>query len=292
MAAKPKSAKKKSNVVQPKRTGRKADPVADARAAAFTDQRPEKAFGHFRKDAEAVLAEGLPFFSGQALLMRTNAVAALKALEPHLPAVAARLADAKVQEVLELPSLIMGLDFAVNRVPTAKLSAKEIDTMLHDGAPWRALALSYLEVASNPLINLLPAERVRAVREGTGKIDKAQDFVSIAGLFAEFAPALAAKHPFDASQLDRLATLGGALVQQLTPGNALTPVAKRGSESLLRDQFASLVADRYDHLQVLAAVALGKRKADDLLPALRSSVAASPASVAEPVADPAAPAVS
>ena len=41
--------------------------------------------------------------------------------------------------------------------------------------------------------------------------------------------------------------------------------------ALLRDQLAAMVADRYDHLQVLATVALGKRKADELLPALRSS---------------------
>ncbi len=33
-----------------------------------------------------------------------------------------------------------------------------------------------------------------------------------------------------------------------------------------------MVVDRYDHLQVLATIALGKRKADELLPALRSSV--------------------
>lgn len=35
---------------------------------------------------------------------------------------------------------------------------------------------------------------------------------------------------------------------------------------------AALVTDRCDHLQVLAAVALGKRKADEFLPALRSVV--------------------
>jgi hypothetical protein len=64
------------------------------------------------------------------------------------------------------------------------------------------------------------------------------------------------------------------------PGNAIVEVAKRSKESILRDQLASLVVDRYDHLQVLATIALGKRKADELLPALRSSVGfARPASV-------------
>jgi hypothetical protein len=48
-------------------------------------------------------------------------------------------------------------------------------------------------------------------------------------------------------------------------------IAKRSSESILRDQFALLVAERYDQLLVMTAIALGKREADELLPALRSS---------------------
>jgi hypothetical protein len=66
-------------------------------------------------------------------------------------------------------------------------------------------------------------------------------------------------------------TLPGALVQQMRHGRANKEAPKRTQESILRDQMASLVADRYDDLQVIAAVALGKRKADELLPALRST---------------------
>jgi hypothetical protein len=165
----------------------------------------------------------------------------------------------------------MALDFANGRVPVAKLSAGEIDRMLAEGAPWRELMLTYLEVVSHPLIGLLPRERVAAVRAGTGKLDKAQDFVAIAGLFAEFSGTLAGKHPFAETEMDRLATLGGALVQQLQPGGAPTKAPKRSPEAILRDRFGWLVAERYDQLQVLATVALGKRQADDLLPALRAS---------------------
>jgi hypothetical protein len=49
---------------------------------------------------------------------------------------------------------------------------------------------------------------------------------------------------------------------------------RRGDRSASRAQLASLVVDRYDRLQVLAAVVLGKRKADELLLALRSAVGA------------------
>ncbi|HSN98950.1 MAG TPA: hypothetical protein VLS89_11715, partial [Candidatus Nanopelagicales bacterium] len=52
----------------------------------------------------------------------------------------------------------------------------------------------------------------------------------------------------------------------------ITEVQKRSAESILRDQLAALVTARYDRLQVLAAVAVGKRRADELLPALRTAV--------------------
>ncbi|AGP36918.1 hypothetical protein [Sorangium cellulosum] len=255
--------------------------IAEARADAFTDEAPERAFAHFRPLAERVPAADLPVFTGQPLLMRANVRAALDALDPHLPAAVSALREPRLKEVFELPALVMALDFSAARVPVATLSAGDIDRMLAEGAPWRELMLSYLEVTSHPLLGLLPRERVAAVRAGSGKLDKARDFVALPGLFAEFSGALAGKHPFPADKLDLLATLGGALVQQVRPGNAVAAVPKRTGESILRDQLAALVAERYDHLQVLAAVALGKRKADELLPALRAAVALGSAGAAE-----------
>ena len=246
--------------------------IAAARAAAFAEEAPAKAFAHFRPIAEQVATADLAVFTGQPLLLRANILTALAAVEPHLEAAVSALREPRLEEVFELPSLIMALDFAVGRVPVAKLSAGEIDRMLTEGAPWRELMLTYLEVVSHPLINLLPRERVAAVRAGKGKLDQAQDFVAIPGLLAEFEAALADKHPFPAEKIDLLATLGGTLVQHVRPGNAITEVAKRSRESILRDQLAALVVARYDQLQVLAAVALGRRKADELLPALRASV--------------------
>lgn len=264
--------------------------IAAARESAFLDEAPERAFAHFRPLAEKVPADGLALFTGQALLMRANIKTALDRLEPHLPAVVDRLVAPRLAEIFELPSLAMALDFAVGRVPVAKLSAREIDGMLAEGGPWRDLLLGYLEVASHPLIGLLPAERVAAVRAGYGKLDKAQDFVALPGLFAEYGAALEGKHPFPADKLDLLATLGGALVREIRPGRAPVEVAKRTAESILRDQLAALVVERYDHLQVLATVALGKRGADELLPALRSAVASPAAPASAPAEDAGTPA--
>lgn len=247
--------------------------IAEARAMAFTETRPERAFAHFKPLAEAVDPEGLAVFTGQPLVMRANVQNALAALEPHLPAAVARLSDPHLREVFELPALVAALGFAVGRVPAAKLSAGEIERLLAEASPWRALTLKYLEVVSDPLLNLVPQERVATIRAGNGSLDRAQDCVAIPGVFAEFADALAGKHPFTPEQLERLATIGAVLVEQMRPRNAPAAPTKRAPEAVLRDQLAALVEDRYDHLQVLATAALGRRRADALVPALRASVA-------------------
>ncbi len=263
--------KSKNEKKKPKSALTAAEIIAAAKDAAFKDEQPAVAFAHFRSLAEAVPTTNISVFTGQPLLMRANIRAALQAIDPHLETAVKALRKPSLQGIFELPSLVMGLEFAAGRVPVAKLSTGEIERMLSEGAPWRELMLSYLEIASHPLIGLLPRERVVAVRTGRGKLDQAQDFVALPGLFAEFAQALAGKHPFPADKLDLLSTLGGTLVQNVKPGNTPTTIAKRTMESILRDQFAYLVVERYDQLLVLAALALGKRQADELLPALRSS---------------------
>lgn len=272
---KKKGAAAEVKAAKPKGAARSAEPaeiIAAARAEAFTDPSPEAAFGHFRGVAAEVSVEDLPVFTGQPLLMRANVLAALQAVEPHLEVAVRALREPRLQEIFELPALVMALDFAARRVPVSTLSRKEIEAMLTEGSPWRDLMLRFLEVASHPLLDLLPRERVAAVRAGTGKLDMAQDFVALPGLFNEFAEGLAGKHPFPGEALGRLAELGGVLVQRVRPGQANPVKVARPEEAVLRDRFAWVVAERYDQLGVVATVALGKRKADALLPALRSSV--------------------
>jgi hypothetical protein len=263
----------------------RADPVALARAAAFTTDSPAAALEHFRPAAGRVATEGLRPFTGQPLVMLHNVKAALAAVEPHLAVAAERMPGAPLQQVFELPALVLALDYAAARVPVQKLSTGEIDAMLAEGRPWRELLLSYLEVVSHPLIGLLPRERVAAVRKGSGKLDTARDFVALPGLFAEFEAALEGKHPFSADTIARLGELGGALVQQVTPGAVAVTAAPRAPEAILRNQLARLVEDGYDALAVVATVALGKRAADGLLPALRATVAYAPAAPADAPTD-------
>lgn len=279
MSRKPAPSHKPAAPRRPPQPSATSEPTASevilkARGEAFAGLVPGAAFAHFAPLAATVPADGLAVFTGQPLVLYANVTEALRVIEPHLATAVAAYREPRLRELFELPSLTMALDFAASRVPGQKLSTGEIASLLAEGSPWRELTLKYLEVAAHPLVNLVPEERVRAIRAGNGKLDAAQDFTAVAGLFAEFAPGLAGRHPFPPSALARLAELGALLVQQIRPGNAPRGAVARSPESLVRDQLAALVVERYDHLQVLAAVALGRAKADALLPALRSSVAA------------------
>lgn len=81
---------------------------------------PSTAYGgHFRSLAQTVAVDDLPVFTGQPLLMRANVITALAAIEPHLPAAVAALREPRLQEVFELPALVMALDYASARVPVS-----------------------------------------------------------------------------------------------------------------------------------------------------------------------------
>lgn len=257
------------------------DLVAAARAGAFVDTAPARCFEHFRPLAEAVPTDGLTPFRGAPLVMHGNVKRALVAVEPGLPVAAARLRAPRIQEVYELPSLVLGLQFAAGRVPGAALSQGEVGALLAEQTPWRRLTMAYLDVVSDPLIGLVPRDRVTKIREGNGPLDRAEDFVAIDGVFTEFAGALAGKHPFSAAQLARLADVGAALLQQMRPGNAPKEERTRGPEATLRDQFAALVTARFEHLLELATLGLGRAKAEAEVPALHATVRAPKAEAGE-----------
>jgi hypothetical protein len=250
------------------------DLIAAARAGAFVDTTPSRCFEHFRAQAEAVPTEGLPPFRGAPLLMHDNVKRALVVAEPAFPAAAARLRAPRIQEVYELPSLVLGLQFAAGRVPGDALSRGTIGALLTEQTPWRRLMLAYLDVVSDPLLNLVPRERVAAIREGKGPLDMAQDFVAIPGVFAEFASELEGKQPFRAEQIARLESVGATLLQQMRPGAAAKVERVRGPEAVLCDQFGALVTARFELLLELAVLGFGRVKAEAEMPALHAAVRA------------------
>lgn len=100
------------------------DLVAAARAGAFVDTAPARCFEHFRPLAEAVPTDGLTPFRGAPLVMHGNVKRALVAVEPGLPVAAARLRAPRIQEVYELPSLVLGLSSSRRGASPARRSRR------------------------------------------------------------------------------------------------------------------------------------------------------------------------
>ena len=286
---------KDSGAQQTEQQAQPVDPVEEARRAAFTTSDPGAAFAHFRAEAEALPSEELTPFRGRAEILRVNVTEALEVVGPVLGVAAEQLKNAPIRSVLELPALISALGYAVGRVPATALSDGEIKAHQTELSPLRTDTLDYLEIAARPGQKLVPEGRVRAIREGTGAMDGAQDAVAISAVFEEFAEALSGKHPFTPKQIQRLAYLGATLQLMLTPTGAVTTAPQRPKEAVLRDQFAELVRRRYHELELLATVALGSEAARAKIPALyrvvhqpETPAEATPdlASKPEPVADP------
>jgi len=251
--------------------------VATARAEAFQTLDQAAAFAYFRPLVAQI--ESPPPTAARYHLVRTNVFNAVAQVEPHLELAASRLVGAPIREVLELPSLALALTYAASRVSAPQMSAGEIAEALAALRPLREVTLAYLEVVSHPLVKLVPAERVRVIRAGTGPADQAQDGVSICGVFDEYAGVLEGKHPFTPAQLASLNDLGGSLVMQLRAKGALPtppPTATPADEAaLLRDRLEALLTERYEQLRLLATVALGPKAAALAIPPLRSGDATS-----------------
>jgi len=259
-----------------------------AQKRAFQSTDPAAAFAHFRAEAEAVTREGLAVFTADPALVLQNVKTAVSVLSPRLPEVALHLVDPPYATVLELPALALALLHAANRVPARKLSEGEIQEAQREVAPLRALTLTYLEVASDPLLGLLPTERVRKVRAGSGPLDLAGDAVVISELFEEYGESLHGKHPFRPEHLTRMAELGATLLQSLKPARAPSTPAERQPAAVLRDQFAALLVTRYDALRLCASAVFGPTQAAVVIPALRASSGQAP-SAPTPAGDPAKP---
>src|SRR5262249_10628988 len=114
------------------------------------------------------------------------------------------------------------------------------------------------------------------IRAGKGKLDNARDCVDIAGVFDEYASALAGKHPFTKEQLAELATTGTWLVRSISPKGAVKEPAQRDPAAAIRDRFWRALEDGHDDLRTVGVALFGIKNVDAYVPPLFSrSLAAS-----------------
>lgn len=245
-------------------------------SAAFVTDDSRAACEHFEAQALAALARKATY-NADLDVVPHNVELAVSALEPQL----ARndVSDAERKTILELRTLVLALVYADSRCVEAS-SPKAIADAQSTLRPLRQATLSYLEAVSSEVCGLVPAERVRAIREGKGQVDEARDAVTISAVFKEFAAQLDARHPFTAAQLATLEAKGVFLLRALAPTDAAAPKgpSESSQDEKLRDGLWTLIVEGYDCALLVAAKAWGVRRVHEHVPALLARAASEPKS--------------
>lgn len=235
-------------------TNKIAKPSAKAAKAASgrAPLDPKLAYEHFLPRAMALPLKEVPVARVSAAIARVNVEKAHRAISPRLSELRQIAPTLDPTCLADLPALAYAFEYAEKLVPKDQ-SDGSIDAALAQVSPIRQAALAYLEAAS--FCGLVDAGRVRAIREGTGKLDMASDAVTIAGLFEQAKGQLAGRHPFSQEQLTILRERGNWLLNRLKPSGAVRDPKSRSPEALVKDRFAKLLEDDYATL-LKAAVAL------------------------------------
>ena len=271
---------------------------------AFTTDDPALAYQHFEADAKAVPSGSLVKLNAKP----ERVLVAARTAQASFSKLAAKIAVASPTAPLaffsEIYVLALAFYFAASQV--VKTASKgEIAARLAKLSALRSPMLKQLEVFADPALGLADADKVRAIRAGNGPLDKVKDAISIAAYFTELGSAIAGKHPFTAAQTSDLASEAQWLLGQLTPSKTAADKTL-DPHALARDQVWTLLNNRYDALRSAMANVVGIDNVNQYCPPLGSYLhtkktaatvattnparAATPGTVAQPSAAPAAPA--
>ncbi len=179
-----------------------------------------------------------------------------------------QLADVKVEELTELPRLVLATIFADTQIQRTA-PASEVQTLLVRAAALRSLllkvALGLVEAG------LLPRAQIEAIQKGSGAPDMGRDCVALAAVFTKNAAALRGKHPLKAAQIEEASQVGTDLLKALKSGRARRPASGPVPGSDMRDRLWTLVVKRHDALWKAGAFLFGRDQADAKVPSLQAS---------------------
>ncbi len=232
--------------------------------AAFVGADPLAAYKHFLPRAQAISSDAIKPCTVDLTFARHNIECGLVAIQPHLVAVQARLPRLSIPSLLELRVLPLALSFAVDRIASTTEGAME--NHLERLRFMRNLALRQLEIFA--YLDLVPEDRVQAIRLGPTPIDSCREAIAVVALFAEFTLVIAGRHPFTAAQLNELWERGHWLLGALRSRSAVVTTVWREPATLIRDRIWTLITERHDDLREAGVAIFGLKTLDDHVPPL------------------------
>lgn len=224
-------------------------------------------------------------------LIFANVGQGVSAVLPQLGRLRAELPLLPIDDLAKLPLLAEALLYAHAESQRHHQPAKrqEIDEKRTELLALREPLLLQAEVFAH--LGLLPNDRVAQIRGGKGLFDAAQDGVALSDLYAEYRDRLAGKHPFGDAQLARVAALGQALLQVITPDGARSPIPAAAAAAMDdRDRIYSLLVLRHAELRKAGFYLFGEQ-VDDKVPPLGARLGKrQKVEIPEPAAAPQSPA--
>jgi len=188
---------------------------------------------------------------------------------------------AREGEARKLPKIDVD---ALELLPNKCLAVAFATTQIADGSSGviaikltRASALRRkLFLAADALADagIFPAEKVKALHAGSGKIDSASDCVGLAALFQKHAAQAKGKHAVTAAEVTEAAAVGSDLLKLLKPSTAKktrSDDAKQAADA--RDRLWTLVKQGHEALWRACAFLYGPDEIDAKVPALQARVA-------------------
>jgi hypothetical protein len=233
-------------------------------AAAFVTTDPRAAYKHFLPAAHAISSDAIKPCTVDVELARHNIDCGLIAIAPHLDALRAKLPKLSIPSLFELRPLALGLSFAADRIVATSEGA--IEHHLERLRFLRNLTLRQLEIFA--YLDLIPEDRVQAVRFGPAPIDTCREAIAIVALFSEYTTEISGKHPFPAAQLNELWERGQWLLSALSLRSASVTPVWREPATVIRDRFWTVVSERHEELREAGVAIFGLKTLDDHVPPL------------------------
>lgn len=202
-----------------------------------------------------------------AKLAQHNVQIATRAVLAERDRLVKELPGVSVKHLEGLPALALALvesDLAVRATATAE------SDLAGKLAAARLLRQKLLVTAESlALAALLPAARVKKIREGSGAFDTAGDLVALAALFTEHAAALRGKSPIAAAEVKQAGALGSELLARLKPGRAKKNTVISAAATTRADLAAQLI-EAHRLLRRVGMWLFGEETIDHHVPTLQA----------------------
>lgn len=208
-------------------------------------------YERFLPDAKALTKSAVLPYRLDPDIAIANVRTAMKVFDAHRDEITKHLPKIDIKTLESLPALALATKrsamIAEEKVPTEKLVSQKL-------AEARQLRSTLLPVVAGlASTGLVPRQTYLDIVKGRGARDTAGDCVAIADVFRKHKDAIKGKHAADAGSIDKAASVGSWLLQELRAPGAKAPKAAAPAPAVdTRNRLATLLVERYGKLQAVA----------------------------------------